>query len=200
VYVVEYDRSTFMMKINQLPASNVIMERVIRNLERAPEVKMIFSTLLLAINSGIHGLLEPEFIAWIHPKQKYYFLGQPGYGNNRLMGPTNLIDKVKTMENGIIIISPYVKDRCSHFIYNVKGIELVTHKAKRKRPMTGSGHPEVPASPKTRKSPYSQKKVRKAVSKENTEGDEEGVDVINLSEESADDNDSAAHELISGLI
>jgi hypothetical protein len=189
-----------MMKITRLLEFNVIMEGVIRNFDRAPEVKMLFLTLLLAINNGIHGLLEPKVIARIHPKQKHYFLGQPGYRNGRLQGLINFIKKVKTTENGIIMIPPYGMDHFSHFIHKVRGIELVTHKAKRKRTMTGSEDPEVPASPKTRKSPSSLKKVRKAVSKENMEGDEECVDVIILSEENGDDNDNAAHESTSGLV
>jgi hypothetical protein len=130
----------------------------------APEVQMLFSTLLLAINNGIHGLLDPDFINRITSKQKPYFLGQPGYGQERQKGVTSFTDLVKSTNIGMIVIPQDVKDRLIHCIHNIKGTTVVSRK-RRKRTIEFELE-EIPASPKTKKSPLSPNKVRTIKSKE----------------------------------
>jgi hypothetical protein len=120
------------LKTVNIHSVHQLMTQVATQLDggRNSELRMQFSTLLLALNAGLHGFLDPDFLARVPKHQQQYFIGQVGYGRSRKTGVQAWINKVKGLPpKNTESIPTYIKDRFSSFMQPVQNIEPLIDRA-----------------------------------------------------------------------
>jgi hypothetical protein len=128
----------YVLKTSKIESMHNIMTQVAAQLDGNAELQMQFSTLLLAINAGLHGFLDPDFIQRIPKHQQQYFLGQLGYGKAKRVGVQSWITKVKALnDTQQIQIPTCIKDRFSSFMQHVKIIKPLNDRSG--QPLSPSG-------------------------------------------------------------